>query len=121
MASPVGVLWIVVPFALMLIFRLRESARRGWADRRESRLSRPRRLHAFMAGEIGIRVFMTHTRLIDKDGFALLVVIIFAASLRIAGAFPTMLSIAVVLQLIPFIYMFAALLKFSLVPAKPRR
>jgi hypothetical protein len=48
----------------------------------------------------------------------LLVVINFAAAGGVQAAFQTMLSIAVVLQLVPFIYMFAALLKFSLAPAK---
>jgi amino acid transporter len=42
-----------------------------------------------------------------------LVVINFAAAGGVQAAFQTMLSIAVVLQLVPFIYMFAALLKLA--------
>ncbi len=43
-----------------------------------------------------------------------LVIINFAAAGGVQAAFQTMLSIAVVLQLVPFIYMFAALLKLAL-------
>jgi hypothetical protein len=42
-----------------------------------------------------------------------LVVINFATAGGVQAAFQTMLSIAVVLQLVPFIYMFAALLKLA--------
>jgi glutamate:GABA antiporter len=42
-----------------------------------------------------------------------LVIINFAAAGGVQAAFQTMLSIAVVLQLVPFIYMFAALLKLA--------
>jgi amino acid transporter len=46
-----------------------------------------------------------------------LVVINFAAAGGVQAAFQTMLSIAVVLQLVPFIYMFAALLKLAWTPS----
>ncbi len=51
----------------------------------------------------------------DRAGLVslVLVVINFCASGGVQEAFQTMLSIAVVLQLVPFIYMFAALLKFA--------
>jgi hypothetical protein len=42
-----------------------------------------------------------------------LVVINFVASGGVQEAFQTMLSLAVVLQLVPFLYVFAALLKFA--------
>jgi hypothetical protein len=43
-----------------------------------------------------------------------LVVINFVASGGVQETFQTMLSLAVVLQLVPFLYVFAALLKFAL-------
>jgi len=43
----------------------------------------------------------------------LLVVINFAGGEQVQGAFQRMLSLAVVLQLVPFLYMFAALIKFG--------
>src|ERR1700675_1122546 len=46
-----------------------------------------------------------------------LVVINFAAAGGVQAAFQTMLSIAVVLQLVPFVYMFAALLKLAWNPS----
>jgi len=46
-----------------------------------------------------------------------LVVINFAAAGGVQAAFQTMLSIAVVLQLVPFLYMFAALLKLAFTSA----
>jgi glutamate:GABA antiporter len=48
-----------------------------------------------------------------------LCVINFAASGGVQEAFQTMLSLAVVLQLVPFIYVFAALLKFALREPEP--
>jgi amino acid transporter len=44
---------------------------------------------------------------------AALVVLNFAGGERVQGAFQRMLSLAVVLQLVPFLYMFAALVKFG--------
>ena len=50
----------------------------------------------------------------DRQGLVSLVLIVnFAASGGVQEAFQTMLSLAVVLQLVPFLYMFAALLKFA--------
>ena len=43
-----------------------------------------------------------------------LIVINFSASGGVQEAFQTMLSLAVVLQLVPFLYVFAALLKFAM-------
>jgi len=50
-----------------------------------------------------------------------LVVINFVTAGNVQAAFQTMLSIAVVLQLVPFVYMFAALVKFAFTESVTRR
>jgi len=55
-----------------------------------------------------------HAALIVQGVVSLLLIVInFTASGGVQEAFQTMLSLAVVLQLVPFLYVFAALLKFA--------
>src|SRR6266403_1995608 len=55
-----------------------------------------------------------YAALIVQGAVSLVLVIInFVASGGVQEAFQTMLSLAVVLQLVPFLYVFAALLKFA--------
>jgi len=116
MASQVGVGWIVVPFALMLSLSI-AGIGSAWMGG-SARIPFVAGLDAYMPswlGRLHPRYATPYAALIVQGLVSLLLVVInFAAAGGVQAAFQTMLSIAVVLQLVPFIYMFAALLKFSL-------
>lgn len=120
MASQVGVTWIVVPFALMLSLSI-AGIGSAWMGG-SARIPFVAGLDAYMPSWLGSlhpRYATPYAALIVQGLVSLLLVVInFAAAGGVQAAFQTMLSIAVVLQLVPFIYMFAALVKFSFVPAK---
>lgn len=120
MASQVGVAWIVVPFALMLSLSI-AGIGSAWMGG-SARIPFVAGLDAYMPswlGRLHPRYATPYAALIVQGLVSLLLVVInFAAAGGVQAAFQTMLSIAVVLQLVPFIYMFAALLKFSFAPAK---
>jgi amino acid transporter len=65
-------------------------------------------------GRVHPRFATPYAALIVQGGVsALLVIVNFAGGEKVQGAFQRMLSLAVVLQLVPFLYMFAALVKFA--------
>jgi len=116
MASQVGVAWIVVPFALMLSLSI-AGIGSAWMGG-SARIPFVAGLDAYMPswlGRLHSRYATPYAALIVQGLVSLALVIFnFAAAGGVQAAFQTMLSIAVVLQLVPFIYMFAALLKLSL-------
>jgi amino acid transporter len=72
-------------------------------------------------GKVHPRYATPYAALIVQAIVSLLLVIInFAASGGVQEAFQTMLSLAVVLQLVPFVYVFAALLRFAFKPQDGR-
>ena len=115
MASQVGVAWIVIPFALMLSLSI-AGIGSAWMGG-SARIPFVAGLDAYMPswlGSLHARYATPYAALIVQGLVSLVLVIInFAAAGGVQAAFQTMLSIAVVLQLVPFIYMFAALLKLS--------
>jgi len=114
-ASQVGVTWIVVPFALMLSLSI-AGIGSAWMGG-SARIPFVAGLDAYMPSWLGSlhpRYATPYAALIVQGLVSLVLVIInFAAAGGVQAAFQTMLSIAVVLQLVPFIYMFAALLKLA--------
>jgi amino acid transporter len=116
MASQVGVAWIVIPFALMLSLSI-AGIGSAWMGG-SARIPFVAGLDAYMPSWLGSlhpRYATPYAALIVQGLVSLVLVVInFAAAGGVQAAFQTMLSIAVVLQLVPFIYMFAALLKFAL-------
>jgi amino acid transporter len=116
MASQVGVEWIVIPFALMLSLSI-AGIGSAWMGG-SARIPFVAGLDAYMPawlGSIHPRYLTPYAALIVQGLVSLVLVIInFAAAGGVQAAFQTMLSIAVVLQLVPFIYMFAALIKLGL-------
>ncbi len=116
MASQIGVAWIVVPFALMLSLSI-AGIGSAWMGG-SARIPFVAGLDAYMPswlGRLHSRYATPYAALIVQGLVSLVLVIInFAAAGGVQAAFQTMLSIAVVLQLVPFIYMFAALLKLAL-------
>ncbi|MGZ4814071.1 MAG: APC family permease [Terriglobales bacterium] len=116
MASQVGVGWIVAPFALMLSLSI-AGIGSAWMGG-SARIPFVAGLDSYMPswmGRVHPKYATPYAALIVQGIVSLILVIInFASAGGVQEAFQTMLSIAVVLQLVPFIYMFAALLKFAL-------
>jgi len=115
MAAKVGVGWIVAPFALMLSLSI-AGIGSAWMGG-SARIPFVAGLDSYMPswlGRIHPRYATPHAALTVQFVVSLgLCVINFAASGGVQEAFQTMLSLAVVLQLVPFVYVFAALLKFA--------
>ena len=115
MAAQVGLAWIVIPFALMLSLSI-AGIGSAWMGG-SARIPFVAGLDAYMPswlGRLHPRYATPYAALIVQGLVSLVLVIInFAAAGGVQAAFQTMLSIAVVLQLVPFLYMFAALLKLA--------
>jgi amino acid transporter len=115
MAFKVGIGWIVAPFALMLSLSIAGigSAWMGGC----ARIPFVAGLDSYMPswlGNVHPKYATPYAALIVQFVVSLVLCIInFAASGGVQEAFQTMLSLAVVLQLVPFVYVFAALLKFA--------
>jgi len=119
MAGQVGVVWIVAPFALMLSLSI-AGIGSAWMGG-SARIPFVAGLDSYMPawlGNVHPKYATPYAALIVQGIVSLVLVVInFATAGNVQAAFQTMLSIAVVLQLVPFVYMFAALLKFALAPA----
>ena len=115
MASEVGVGWIITPFALMLCFSI-AGIGSAWIGG-SARIPFVAGLDSYMPswlGKIHPRYATPHAALIVQAIVSLVLIVInFYASGGVQEAFQTMLSLAVVLQLVPFLYVFAALLRFA--------
>ena len=116
MAQRTGIAWIVVPFAVMLSLSI-AGIGSAWMGG-SARIPFVAGLDSYMPSSLGKlhpKYRTPHTALIVQMLVsAALVVIDFAGGEKVQGAFQRMLSLAVVLQLVPFLYMFAALVKFGL-------
>src|SRR5208337_730748 len=116
MAGRVGVSWITVPFALMLSFSI-AGIGSAWMGG-SARIPFVAGLDSYMPswlGKVHPKYATPYAALIVQGLVSLVLVIInFAATGGVQEAFQTMLSLAVVLQLIPFLYVFAALLRIAL-------
>jgi len=115
MAGEVGVNWIVVPFAIMLSFSI-AGIGSAWMGG-SARIPFVAGLDSYMPswmGKVHPKYATPHAALIVQGLVSLVLVVInFVASGGVQEAFQTMLSLAVVLQLVPFLYVFGALLKFA--------
>ena len=116
MAKQVGVGWIVAPFALMLSLSI-AGIGSAWMGG-SARIPFVAGLDSYMPswmGKVHPRYATPYAALIVQAIVSLILVVInFLSAGGVQEAFQTMLSIAVVLQLVPFVYMFAALLAFAL-------
>jgi amino acid transporter len=116
MAVKVGVGWIVIPFALMLSLSI-AGIGSAWMGG-SARIPFVAGLDSYMPawlGKVHPRYATPYAALIVQFVVSLVLCVInFAASGGVQEAFQTMLSLAVVLNLVPFVYVFAALLKFAL-------
>ena len=115
MASKVGVGWIIAPFAIMLSLSI-AGIGSAWMGG-SARIPFVAGLDSYMPswlGKIHPRYATPYAALIVQAFVSLVLVVInFYASGGVQEAFQKMLSLAVVLQLVPFLYVFAALLKFA--------
>jgi glutamate:GABA antiporter len=116
MAAKVGVAWIIAPFAIMLSLSI-AGIGSAWMGG-SARIPFVAGLDSYMPswlGKIHPRYATPYAALIVQAIVSLILVVInFYASGGVQEAFQRMLSLAVVLQLVPFLYVFAALLKFAL-------
>src|ERR1700716_2117410 len=115
MSAKVGVAWIVTPFALMLSLSI-AGIGSAWMGG-SARIPFVAGLDSYMPswlGRVHPKYRTPHAALIVQAVVSLILIVInFYASGGVQEAFQTMLSLAVVLQLVPFLYVFAALLKFA--------
>jgi amino acid transporter len=115
MGAKVGVAWIIPPFAIMLSLSI-AGIGSAWMGG-SARIPFVAGLDSYMPswlGKVHPRYATPHAALIVQAIVSLILVVInFYASGGVQEAFQKMLSLAVVLQLVPFLYVFAALLKFA--------
>ncbi len=121
MAARVNVAWITVPFALMLSLSIAGigSAWMGGC----ARIPFVAGLDSYMPswlGNIHPRYATPYAALIVQGIVSAALVMLNFAGAGVQETFQKLLSLAVVLQLVPFVYMFAALLLFSVNESVPR-
>jgi len=116
MAGKVGVGWIITPFAVMLSLSI-AGIGSAWMGG-SARIPFVAGLDSYMPawlGKVHPKYRTPYAALIVQAVVSLVLIVInFYASGGVQETFQTMLSLAVVLQLVPFLYVFAALLKFAL-------
>jgi glutamate:GABA antiporter len=117
MAQRVGVLWIVAPFALMLSISIAGIGSAWLAG--SARIPFVAGLDSYLPGWMGkvhARYGTPYAALLVHFIVSTILVVISIATSGVEGVqegFQRLLSLAVVLQLLPFLYMFAALLKLA--------
>ena len=115
MAQRVNMAWISAPFALLLSLSI-AGIGSAWMGG-SARIPFVAGLDSYMPSWLGNLhpKYATPYAALIVQGIvsAVLVVINLAGGEKVQGAFQRMLSLAVVLQLVPFLYMFAALMKFG--------
>ena len=114
MADRVGVAWVVRPFALMLSVSIAGIGSAWLAG--SARIPFVAGLDSYLPnwlGKIHPRYATPYAALIVHGIVSGLLVVLNSLSGGVQETFQKLLSLAVVLQLVPFLYIFAALLKFS--------
>jgi glutamate:GABA antiporter len=121
MAGRIGVGWIVVPFALMLSLSI-AGIGSAWMGG-SARIPFVAGLDSYMPswlGKVHPRYATPHAALIVQAIVSALLVIMNFLGAGVQETFQKLLSLAVVLQLIPFLYMFGALIRFAVKETKPQ-
>ena len=123
MADKIGVGWIIAPFAVMLSLSI-AGIGSAWMGG-SARIPFVAGLDSYMPkamGKVHPKYSTPHVALIVQGVVSLILIVInFTVSGSVQDAFQKMLSAAVVLQLIPFLYVFAALIKFAFQPREGGR
>jgi amino acid transporter len=118
MAQKVGVLWIVAPFALMLSISIAGIGSAWLAG--SARIPFVAGLDSYLPswlGKVHPRYGTPYAALIVHFVVSTILVLISFLGSGVQETFQRLLSLAVVLQLLPFLYMFAALLKIAADPS----
>ena len=117
MAQKVGVIWIVAPFALMLSISIAGIGSAWLAG--SARIPFVAGLDSYLPswlGKVHPRYGTPYAALIVHFVVSTILVLISFLGSGVQETFQRLLSLAVVLQLLPFLYMFAALLKIAADP-----
>jgi amino acid transporter len=118
MAAQVNVPWIIIPFAFLLSMSI-AGIGSAWLGG-SARIPFVAGLDSYMPawlGKIHPKYATPYAALIVHASVSLILVIVnFVATGGVQESFQSLLSLAVVLQLIPFLYMFGALLKIAFAP-----
>jgi amino acid transporter len=117
MAQKVGVMWIVAPFALMLSISIAGIGSAWLAG--SARIPFVAGLDSYLPswlGKVHPRYGTPYAALIVHFVVSTILVLISFLVSGVQETFQRLLSLAVVLQLLPFLYMFAALLKIAADP-----
>jgi amino acid transporter len=118
MADRVGVPWIIAPFALMLSISIAGIGSAWLAG--SARIPFVAGLDSYLPswlGRVHPRYGTPYTALIVHFVVSTILVLISFLGSGVQETFQRLLSLAVVLQLLPFLYMFGALLKISAGPS----
>lgn len=121
MADRVGVSWIVPPFALMLSLSIAGIGSAWLAG--SARIPFVAGLDSYLPawlGKIHPRYATPYPALIVHGTISMFLVVLNSIGAGVQETFQKLLSLAVVLQLVPFLYMFGALLKLALDPTRGR-
>ncbi len=114
MAARFGLAWIIPVFALLLSLSIAGIAS-AWLGG-SARIPFVAGLDNYMPewlGRIHPKYATPYAALIVHVGISILLCVVFFRFSSVQAAFQTMLSLAVVLQLVPYLYVFAALLKLA--------
>jgi amino acid transporter len=117
MADRVGVAWIVAPFALMLSLSIAGIGSAWLAG--SARIPFVAGLDSYLPawlGRVHPRYLTPYPALIVHAVISMALVAVNSIGAGVQETFQKLLSLAVVLQLVPFLYMFAALLKLAINP-----
>jgi amino acid transporter len=117
MAAKVGVVWIVAPFALMLSISIAGIGSAWLAG--SARIPFVAGLDSYLPnwlGKVHPRYGTPYAALIVHFVVSTILVLISFLGSGVQETFQRLLSLAVVLQLLPFLYIFAALLKIAANP-----
>jgi glutamate:GABA antiporter len=117
MASRVHAEWIVAPFALMLSISIAGIGSAWLAG--SARIPFVAGLDSYMPSWLGKthpRFATPYAALIVQGVVSMILVLVNSVGSGVQETFQRLLSLAVVLQLVPFLYMFAALLKIAANP-----
>jgi amino acid transporter len=121
MAERVGVGWISIPFAVLLSLSI-AGIGSAWMGG-SARIPFVAGLDSYMPswlGKVHPRYTTPYAALILQGCVSAILVILNFVIAGVQETFQKLLSLAVVLQLVPFVYMFAALLKFAMTESTPK-
>jgi amino acid transporter len=118
MAGKVGAGWIVAPFAFLLSVSIAGIGSAWLAG--SARIPFVAGLDSYMPSWLGIvhpRYSTPYAALIVHALVSMILIVVNFTAAGVQETFQKLLSLAVVLQLVPFLYMFGALIKISAAPA----